>query len=137
MADSPSLPGVQGWKDAQGRPLPVEFFRFLRDLVAYVAQAQGETLELAELEARVAELEAGGSFSIQGQQSVRVVGMPNDGLVQLFLQGDEAAPAASLYYGTDETGAKGFHALPSAGNWDGGNASSLYGGTTAIDGGGA
>lgn len=38
----------------------------------------------------------------------------------LALVNDEATPAASTYYGTDGSGAKGFHALPAAGGSSGG-----------------
>lgn len=102
MSDSPILPGSHAWRDAQGRPLPVEFYRFLRDLVAYVRQATGQTLDLAELARRVADLEHGGAVQLRGISSVVVRG----GTVQLLQ--DQDNPAGGSYYGTNAAGERGF-----------------------------
>ncbi len=58
MADSPILPGDRAWRDGSGKPMPVEFYRFFRDLISYIQQTQGNSAALAALEARVAALEA-------------------------------------------------------------------------------
>lgn len=102
MSDSPILPGSHAWRDAQGRPLPVEFYRFLRDLVAYVRQATGQTLDLAELARRVADLEHGGAVQLRGIGSLVV----RSGHVQLVA--DEDNPAGGSYYGTNAAGERGF-----------------------------
>ena len=106
------------------------------------------------------ENEAPVDFSIIGPQSVVVTGIPGNGFVQLTLAGDENSPGPTYYYGTGSAGEKGFFAIASAfaagdgvtlttdedtgvttieaegiGNLDGGHATSVYGGTTAIDGG--
>ena len=113
MADSPILPGVQAWRDASGRPLPAEFFRFLRDLIRYIDQIDGNTAELADILARLEALEAGGvSADIIGLLSVQGLGALSDGEVVLQLQGDQLSPDPESYYGTDELGVKGFHPLP-------------------------
>ena len=113
MSDSPLLPGQHGWKDASGKPLPVEFYRFLRDLVAYLRQSGANTADIAALEARIEALEAGGTdATLQGLELVRIAGTLAGGLVQFRLQGDAADPGPSLYYGTDASGVKGFHAMP-------------------------
>jgi len=50
-----------------------------------------------------------------GGTSVEVVNsLEADGSGAFQLVGDEATPSNSEYYGTDATGAKGFHALPTA-----------------------
>ena len=46
--------------------------------------------------------------TVQGIDSVTSYGSLADGRVQLLLVGDEVSPAASHYYGTDETGVRGF-----------------------------
>lgn len=111
MTDSPLLPGQHAWRLVNGQ-LPLEFYKFFRDWVAYQRQAQGESAELSALESRVAALErSGGSATILGNESVVVLGTLAGGVVQLRLEGDESAPAASMYYGTDAGGIKGFHAV--------------------------
>lgn len=112
MADSPKLPGAQAWKDAAGKPLPVDFWRFLRDLSAVVSQSSGNTTDLAALLARVAAIEAdtGSTGSISAPYSVAAFGNLADGLL-LQLVNDQGAPGPTTYYGTDATGAKGYHAL--------------------------
>lgn len=49
---------------------------------------------------------------VYGEQSVESFGTLADGLVRLTLVNDQAAPAPSSYYGTDDTGARGFHLIP-------------------------
>ncbi len=113
MADSPILPNQTGWVDAQGRPLPVEFFRFFRAWTRYISQIDGNAVNISDILARLAALEAGGvSADIIGLLSVQVIGALSDGEVVLQLQGDQLSPGPESYYGTDELGAKGFHPLP-------------------------
>jgi len=112
MPDSPILPNQRSWKDGGGNPLPVEFFKFFRELLSFVQQAGGNSVDISGILARLDALEAAGNATIQGLASVLVQGSLADGNVQLLLDGDEASPDASSYYGTDEAGAKGFHAFP-------------------------
>jgi hypothetical protein len=111
MADSPILPGVQAWKDGSGKPLPPEFFRFLRDLVRYIQQIDGNTEELAAILARLDALEASGDFIIAGPQSVKVAGTPAGGFVQVNLDGDSASPLPVSFYATNEAQQKGWQLL--------------------------
>lgn len=111
MTDSPILPGDKYWIDASRRPLPPEFFRFFRSLLAYVQQTQGASVELAELTARVDALEAGGSADLLGPLSVMVSGSLDSGAVQFRLVNDSGNPGASFYYGTDASGDKGWNLL--------------------------
>lgn len=108
MPDSPSLPGNHAWRDAQGRPLPVEFFKFFRDLLRFVQQANGNTVDIASILERLDALEAAGNATIQGLASVIVEGSLADGVVQLLLDGDIALPDPGHYYGTDDAGVKGW-----------------------------
>jgi hypothetical protein len=115
VADSPRLPGQHGWKDAQGRPLPVEFFRFLRDLLRYIQSTTGVVADLGQLEQRIAALEAEGAQSgeIVGPASVRAFGqLP--GQVVLQLDGDQTLPGATTVYGRLGAGARGWFALGDA-----------------------
>jgi hypothetical protein len=52
--------------------------------------------------------------NVIGPASVAVSGSLADGAVILQLTNDEASPGATHYYGTDSTGAKGFHAIADA-----------------------
>ncbi|KAF1692647.1 hypothetical protein [Pseudoxanthomonas koreensis] len=113
MTDSPLLPGAHAWRDGSGKPMPVEFYKFLRDLVAYLRASGANTADIAALEDRISVVEAGGSnATLQGLESVRVAGSLSGGLVQFRLDGDAATPGASLYYGTNALGVRGFHAMP-------------------------
>lgn len=106
MADSPILPGDRAWKDASGRPLPVEFYRFLRDLVGFIAQIQGNTAELTDILARLDALEAAGAVDIDGPLSVQVLGSAPNFTLQLF--GDQLSPGPKFAYATDAAGQKGW-----------------------------
>ncbi len=114
MASSPQLPGSHAWRDASGQPLPVEFFKFFRSLLTFIAETEGSTIDLAALTARVDALEAAGVDDIGlvlGAMSVKHYGVLTDGNVTLTLVGDSDAPGNSYYYGTDASGVKGWHAL--------------------------
>jgi hypothetical protein len=113
MADSPSLPSERAWRTPDGRPLPVEFFRFFRDLLDSIQQTDGNTAELSALIARVTALEeSGGTIGdLLGDQSVQVFGSLADGEALLRLVNDVATPGVTQYYGTDALGAKGYRAV--------------------------
>lgn len=107
MADSPILPQVGAWRDGSGRPMPAEFYRFLRDLASAVSQGGSNSAAIANLQAQIDALEVG--TSITGPMSVQVIG--GDGGYQLRLVNDDSAPGASSHYGTDASGSKGWFAL--------------------------
>lgn len=67
--------------------------------------------QIADLLARVEELEEGGSAQILGPESVIVTGTLADGVVQLTLDGDERRPSPVSFYSTDEDRAKGWNPL--------------------------
>lgn len=67
--------------------------------------------QIADLLARVEELEEGGSAQIVGPESVIVSGTLADGLVQLTLDGDERRPLPVSFYATDEARDKGWQLL--------------------------
>ena len=96
MADSSTLPGLRSWPQ-----MPPEWWRFFRDLSTETA---APTVDLS------------GDLPITtgaaGSMSVRAIGTLASGFVNFQLVGDSAAPGNTRYYGTDATGAKGFHALP-------------------------
>lgn len=117
MANSPQLPGSHAWRDASGQPLPVEFFKFFRSLLTFIAETEGATIDLAALTARVDALEAAGIGDIGlvlGALSVKHYGVLTNGNVTLTLVGDVDSPGNSYYYGTDAAGAKGFHEIPAS-----------------------
>lgn len=107
MADSPLLPGQHAWRLTPDGRLPPEFFKFFRDLISFVSQTQGNTSDLASINARLDALEAANSGSnIVGQHSIQVIQQEAQTIVRLF--GDVGAPGATRYYGTDSTGARGW-----------------------------
>ena len=109
MADSPILPGSHLWRLNRQGQLPEDFWRFFRDLVTFVQQTQGNTTDLAAVEARLAALEQSGlSADILGNMSVQVLGSLEDGQVVLRLRGDSANPGPLFHYATDASGNKGW-----------------------------
>lgn len=119
MADSPNLPGAHAWRLSPQRPngppdMPMEFFKFLRELVDYIAQTDGNSAELADILARLEELESQTDADIVGLQSVQVLGTLADGEVVLQLRGDEGSPGNTYYYGTDGVGDKGYNPVSDA-----------------------
>lgn len=111
MADSPQLPGQHSWRDASGKPLPLEFFKFFRGLLTFISESEGSTADLAELTARVDALENAGLTAAQvfGILSIQSFGTLAEGSVSFSLLGDEQTPGNSYYYGTSDAGVKGWH----------------------------
>ena len=112
MADSPILPGPHKWKLApspRGGPpdLPIEFFKFFRELVGYVRQIQGNTDDLAAIEARLDALEAAAQNAVSGQASIQTI--QQEAATILRLVGDVSIPGVSRFYGTNADGAKGWY----------------------------
>ena len=107
MADSPDLPGERAWRVGPDGRLPLEYWKFLRDLVTYVRQTQGNSASLAEIEARLDALESSGASAITGQHSVQVTEEAAETLIRLV--GDLAVPGVSRYYGTNASGARGWY----------------------------
>jgi hypothetical protein len=109
MADSPLLPGSHAWRDASGRPLPVEFYKFLRDLVAFIRATNSNTESIAELAEQLAEL-LSRTYNLTGVDSVKVLGLLKDGAT-VRLVGDENNPLQAYFYATDDDRAKGWNPL--------------------------
>lgn len=114
MTDYRSLPGLHSnpidprtgrWTDP--------WLKYLRDLAKQGSESSDQSAAIEQISDRVTALEQHESdASIQGLNSVAVSGTLADGLVQVALRGDSASPGALRYYGTDEDGTKGFHAMP-------------------------
>jgi hypothetical protein len=73
--------------------------------------------DVAELQAQIDAIlllveQIGSGFQILGPNSVRVNGTPQSGTVILSLIGDSSAPEPSNYYGTDESGTRGYWPIP-------------------------
>lgn len=106
MTDSPLIPGSHSRPIAPDGKFAAEWYRYFRDLIVYIRETDGNSEELAQLEARVAELEAQGAIQFLSPFSVQVLG---DGPFTVQLVGDNDSPGASYFYGTNELGAKGFY----------------------------
>lgn len=109
MADSPDLPGERAWRVGPDGRLPLEYWKFLRDLVTYVRQTQGNTTDLSAISARLDALEAASQSGVSGRASVQAIQQEAETVLQLV--GDLVVPGLSRYYGTNPAGAKGWHEL--------------------------
>lgn len=111
MADSPILPGVERWVDAERRALPAEFFKFFRSLLKRLADIEangGSASEIAELKAQIEAIL--GTLFI-GAESVKISGTFAGHALTFNLDGDEALPLPVSFYSTDEDGIKGWQLL--------------------------
>lgn len=99
----------------QGRPSN-EWYTFWQQLLQFVRENGGTEADIAALEARVAALEAdsGADAVIQGQYSVEVLGSLEGGTVTVQLVGDTISPGNTYYYGTGQTGVRGWFTVASA-----------------------
>lgn len=105
MSDSARLPGSHYWPG-----LPTPFWQWFRQVDAAIGSGATATVDLAALTARVAALEAdtGSAGSLTGARSVQLTGNLADGAT-VQLRGDEDAPGATFYYGTNSAGTKGWY----------------------------
>lgn len=111
-----NMPRVGAPISGPGGQITVEWRNFLLGL-ASSSNDEGVADELRRIADRVSGLESGQSpdVSILGVDSVRVDGTFQDGVIRIHLLNDSADPGAARYYGTDDSGARGFHALPTSG----------------------
>lgn len=95
---------------------PNQWYLFFESLQKFVDANGGDSGVIADILGRLSALEAEGALTFQllGPQSVKVTGLPQNGVVSVELAGDVDAPGNTYYYGTDETGAKGWFTLASA-----------------------
>jgi hypothetical protein len=119
MADSPLLPGSHsGPVDPKTGLWRREWYGFLRDLVRFVQQTNGNTDSLEAVLARLEALENEPVVevgSVIGDMTVDVQGiLANGGVVLLRLLNDTTDPGATYYYGTNADGDKGWHLLGDA-----------------------
>jgi len=115
MATTPILPRAQSALSGGGPP-STEWFDFFRNLLLFAQENIDNPAVIADILARLDELEAheGDTFAIQGLFSVRVSGTPAGGIVQLYLDGDVDDPGNTFYYGTGPTGEKTWFAVADA-----------------------
>lgn len=113
MANDPSLPNMQEPLIPGGKPPTSAYRKFFEKLARQTSLPASLQAEIAAILVRLDALEEGGADlgSILGLGSVSAVGQLGDQVV-IQLEGDEEAPAATYYYGTDENGAKGFWPVP-------------------------
>lgn len=112
MAIDRTLPGPrEPLQDAAGFPT-VPWRKFFERMASQPNLTVDQQAEIAALTARVGALEAAGVDlgSILGLGSVQVTGSLGAQVVAQ-LEGDEESPAASSYYGTDDTGVKGYRLI--------------------------
>lgn len=90
--------------------MPVEFYRFFRDLLRFVSQSDSNAALIADILARLEALEDSEQQDaiIRGLYSVVVSGTLANGVVDLQLQGDSSNPGPYSFYATDHSGIKGW-----------------------------
>lgn len=114
MALNPGLLPNDGAPIAGPGGLATQEWRDFFLLLASGAESSDLADEYTALADRVSSLEGASgldSFTMLGDKSVVVYGTPQDGSVQLALDGDVLAPGVSWYYGTGPDGVKGFYRL--------------------------
>lgn len=86
-----------------------------RYAVSSVDQGNTPTLVGAQIGGNSGTVGPSGNFTFVGLDSVAVARQAN--LVEMSLVGDEASPGASVFYGTDASGTRGFYGIPSVSNY--------------------
>lgn len=97
-----------------GRPTSA-FYTWLQGLDAAIkggASVEEIRQEIQRLRQDIADLPTSGflpdTANVQGVGSIDSSGTLGGGIVQMQLEGDQATPPASHYYGTDQAGVRGF-----------------------------
>ncbi|MGN6223712.1 hypothetical protein [Pseudoxanthomonas sp.] len=103
----PGRPGERG----SYRPT-LQWYDFLNRLASSLNTSSDQQDEIADIQAEIERIQEALTAGIVGPASVRVLGSLSSGSVTLQLVNDQESPAAELYYGTDASGAKGFHSFP-------------------------
>lgn len=103
MADNPLIPGSHAKPLNPDGSWRGEWWRFLRELSNQPGVSTELASQLNALAARVQTLEDADAPNLIGLLSVVVQGS------FLSLRGDAANPGEAFFYGTDETGAKGWY----------------------------
>jgi hypothetical protein len=113
MSDLSNIPGSHSAPLDERGNWRAEWYRFLRGLATQPGVASNIAAQITALAGRVSALESESDLLAQfnGIASVQVTGSLAAGVINITLVGDEDAPAASYYYGTDASGAKGWHEL--------------------------
>lgn len=96
MTNIPQLPGAHAWKDGQGRPLPVEFYRFFRDLALRNDIPADVSAQVASLLSRVDALEAESDAQIHPDSPITIAGTLAGGLVVVGLENKTPAAGGAL-----------------------------------------
>lgn len=108
-----ALPFLPYQKDpiAGGLTTPNSWYIFFSRLREYLVASGIEPGVIDAILARLDELEENelGNFIIQGLLSVQVLGLPENGVVQVQLVNDEDAPGVTYQYVIDPDGRKGWH----------------------------
>lgn len=103
----PGRPGERG----SYRPT-LQWYDFLSRLASGLDTSSDQQDEIDDILAEIERIKEALTAGIVGPASVRVLGSLSSGSVTLQLVNDQESPAAELYYGTDTSGTKGFHAFP-------------------------
>lgn len=101
------LPNPQGPMVGPGGVPAPEWYDYLRELAG---GSESVLAQIAALEALIAALQAGGTTPgvVSGIASIYTFGSLADGEVWVRLINDNDDPGASMFYGTDPDGAKGW-----------------------------
>lgn len=83
MTDSTELPGVGAWKTPDGKPLPVEFWRFFRSLSLTQVATTTNTTDLTEITARIETLEGADTGAATYTGSFERVAVYGDNVIDI------------------------------------------------------
>lgn len=108
--NSPSLPGIRQ-PLLEGISASRPYYLFLQ-WVATNLSSLSATVD--ELSAQQGGISISPDANVTGQNSIKTRGTLAEGIVQVSLQGDVSVAGNTQYYGSDQTGNKGWYAVSSA-----------------------
>jgi len=108
--NSPSLPGIRQ-PLLEGTSASRPYYLFLQ-WVATNLSSLSATVD--DLSAQQGGISISPDANVTGQNSIKTRGALSEGIVQVLLQGDVSVAGNTQYYGSDQTGNKGWYAVSSA-----------------------
>lgn len=108
--NSPSLPGIRQ-PLLEGTSASRPYYLFLQWVATNLSSLSAT---VADLSAQQGGISISPDANVTGQNSIKTRGTLAEGIVQVSLQGDVSVAGNTQYYGSDQTGNKGWYAVSSA-----------------------